>query len=327
MPTIESLLQLTGSYGPFIAIALSTFLLVETVFHTITRKRREAASVNKRLKLLEQGQSRGTVLIELRRKRGLSDEGDYVLPILVLNKLLVQSGLDINLSFMIVAMTAVGVIVATLAHLVFGILELAVLLGVVAGVVCPILVLLACRARRRRRLEDQLPEAVDVMVRSLRAGHPIPVSIAMVAREMPDPVGSEFGLVSDELTYGLDLATAMGNLRERTGQIDIALLGVAISIQSKTGGNLAELLSNLARMIRDRYRMRRKIHALSAEGRFSSIALSLIPLAVYLVVQMTTPRYFGDVKGDAWFMPAVYVGLTLWAIGVITIRRMVNFRI
>ncbi len=118
----------------------------------------------------------------------------------------------------------------------------------------------------------------------------------------------------------------MANLRERTGLIDIALLVVAVSIQSKTGGNLAELLSGLSRVIRDRYRVRRKIMALSAEGRFSSIALSLIPVLVYLVVQGLAPTYYGDVRHDPVFMPVAYFGFTLWVIGIVTIRRMVNFK-
>jgi tight adherence protein B len=148
----------------------------------------------------------------------------------------------------------------------------------------------------------------------------------MVGREMSDPVGSEFGMVGDEMTYGLDLGTAMGNLRERTGQMDVALLAVAVSIQGKTGGNLAELLSKLGRMIRERYRVRRKIHALSAEGRFSSIALILIPLVLIAIVNTLTPSFYGAVKDDWIFMPMVYLGLTLWVFGTYVIRRMVNFK-
>jgi tight adherence protein B len=224
-------------------------------------------------------------------------------------------------------MVALSAIVAACAHMLSVALPLALTLGFLAGVLCPSMLLVAHRSRRLKQLEEQLPEAVDVMVRSLRAGHPIPIAIAMVGREMPDPIGSEFGMVSDEMTYGLDLSTAMGNLRERTGQMDIALLVVAISIQSRTGGNLAELLSNLGGMIRQRYRVRRKIRALSAEGRFSSIALSLVPVVVYLVVRALAPSYYGDVQHDALYMPAVYLGITLWVTGVITIRRMVNFKI
>jgi tight adherence protein B len=195
------------------------------------------------------------------------------------------------------------------------------------GVVVPVLILMVRRARRLKQFEAQLPEAIDVMVRSLRAGHPVPVAVAMVAREMPDPIGTEFGMASDEMTYGMDLETAMSNMGVRAGQSDLAMLVVAVSIQSKTGGNLAEILSNLSRMVRERAKMRRKIHALSSEGRFSAIALSVIPLMIYGIVMASAPSYYTDVRDDALFMPAVYLGLFLWACGVVIMRKMVNFKI
>lgn len=327
MWNLESIVQLTGSYGPFLGVALATFLLFETIFRWLARNRRESAAINSRLRTIEATSDRQKALVELRRKRGISAEGGYILPILSLNKLLVQSGLELRFNFLLFTMVALSTIVGTFARLTFASLLFAILLALVAGIVCPLLLLSIARSRRLRRLEEQLPEAVDVMVRSLRAGHPIPVSISMVAREMPDPVGSEFGMVADEMTYGLDLSTAMGNLRERTGQMDVALLVVAISIQAKSGGNLAELLASLGRMIRERSRMRRKIGALSAEGRFSSMALSIIPLILFFVVQTLAPGYYSDVNDDPMFMPSVYLGFTLWAIGIITMRRMVNFKI
>jgi tight adherence protein B len=205
-------------------------------------------------------------------------------------------------------------------------IPLAVLAAAFAGVGLPLMVLLVMRSKRLKALEAQLPEAVDVMVRSLRAGHPLPVAIAMVAREMPDPVGSEFGMVADEMTYGLDIETAMSNMRTRAGQSDLSFLVVAISIQSKTGGNLAEILVNLSRMVRERARMRRKIHSLSSEGRFSAIGLSVIPSVLAAIIHFLAPTYFSEVEHDPLFMPAVYTGLVMWAIGVYTLRRMVNFK-
>ena len=142
---------------------------------------------------------------------------------------------------------------------------------------------------------------------------------------MGDPVGSEFGMVADEMTYGLDIETAMSNMRTRAGQSDLSFLVVAISIQSKTGGNLAEILMNLSRMVRERARMRRKIHSLSSEGRFSAIGLSVIPCVLAMIIQLTAPTYFSEVEHDPLFMPAVYTGLGDVAIRVFTLRRMVNF--
>ena len=135
------------------------------------------------------------------------------------------------------------------------------------------------RKRATKAFGAQLPEAIDVMVRSLRAGHPVPVAIAMVAREMPDPIGSEFGIVADEMTYGTDLETAMRNLYFRVGQEDLPLFVTAVAIQGSTGGNLGEILENLSRVIRQRFKMRRKIRALAAEGQILALILSSLPIA------------------------------------------------
>lgn len=327
MEMIESLVQVTGSYGPFVAVALATFLIVETVLRSVMRRHQDVAAINQRLKALETLGDRQLTLAELRRKRGLSAQGDYVLPMVALNRVLVQSGLQIGIGLLVVLMAGLAGFAVLVSRLFFESWLASGALGLSVGIGAPLLFLSARRSRRMKQLEEQLPEAIDVMVRSLRAGHPIPVAISLVGREMPDPAGSEFGMVSDEMTYGLDLPTAMGNLRERTGQMDIALLVVAISIQAKSGGNLAELLTSIGRMIRERYRVRRKVHALSAEGRFSSVALSLIPVVVYVVVRAIAPAYYSDVQNDPAFMPAFYVGLVLWIIGIVTIRRMVNFKI
>ena len=115
-------------------------------------------------------------------------------------------------------------------------------------------------------------------MRSLRAGHPVPIAIAMVAREMPDPIGTEFGIVADEITYGADLETAMRNLYFRVGQEDLPLFVTAVAIQGSTGGNLGEILENLSAVIRQRFKMRRKIRALAAEGRASALILSSLPI-------------------------------------------------
>jgi tight adherence protein B len=183
------------------------------------------------------------------------------------------------------------------------------------------------RSRRIKKFEGQLPEAIDILVRSLKAGHPLPVAIAMVAREMPDPIGTEFGIAADEMTYGLDLETAMANMRARAGQSDLSFLVVAVSIQSKTGGNLAEILTKLSAMVRARARMRSKILSMSSEGRFSAVALSIIPLVLALIINITAPSYFDDVKTDPIFVPTIYFGLGLWLTGIFIMRRMVNFKV
>ena len=130
-----------------------------------------------------------------------------------------------------------------------------------------------------------------MIVRSLRAGHPTPIALTMVAREMRDPIGSEFGIVVDEITYGADLETALRNLYFRIGQDDLPLFVTAVAIQGSTGGNLGEILENLSGVIRQRFKMRRKIRALAAEGRASALILSSLPIAMFLIIQIVCARF------------------------------------
>ena len=184
------------------------------------------------------------------------------------------------------------------------------------------------RARRRRiaRFSEQLPDALDVIVRGLRAGHPFRVALALVAREMPDPVGSEFGIVADEIMFGLDQSVAVNNLGPRVGHSDLSFFSTAVNIQLHTGGNLGEILSRLSRMLRDRSKLRLKIRALSSEGRLSAIVLSLTPFILFAVVTLLSPDYFFSIKDHPITVPAMILGLVMLAIGNIMLYRMVNFK-
>jgi tight adherence protein B len=326
MPSLETIAFQMGRYGPMVAVAAAAFLLFEALFLMWSQSRRREGRINERLRVKSDTADGRAALVALRRRRGLTADGRYELPLIAFNRLVMQSGLTLPVWRLVLLMSAVAGVVAVLTYMVTRAIPLAVLAAAFAGVGLPLMVLLVMRSKRLKALEAQLPEAVDVMVRSLRAGHPLPVAIAMVAREMPDPVGSEFGMVADEMTYGLDIETAMSNMRTRAGQSDLSFLVVAISIQSKTGGNLAEILVNLSRMVRERARMRRKIHSLSSEGRFSAIGLSVIPSVLAAIIHFLAPTYFSEVEHDPLFMPAVYTGLVMWAIGVYTLRRMVNFK-
>src|SRR5262249_44632456 len=144
----------------------------------------------------------------------------------------------------------------------------------------------------------QFADGLDMIVRSLRAGHPTPIAVTMVAREMADPIGSEFGIVADEITYGADLETALRNLYYRIGQDDLPLFVTAVAIQGSTGGNLGEILENLSAVIRQRFKMRRKIRALAAEGRASAIILSSLPIAMFLIIQVVAPDFYNGVWNE-----------------------------
>jgi tight adherence protein B len=191
----------------------------------------------------------------------------------------------------------------------------------------PFVVLKFMRRRRLRNFGAQFADAVDIIVRSLRAGHPVPIAISTVSRELPDPVGSEFGIVSDEITYGADLETAIRDLFFRVGSEDLPLFVTAVAIQSSTGGNLAEILENLSGVIRQRYKMRRKIKALAAEGRASALILSSLPIAIFAGIEFFTPSFYASV----WHEQLTKVCLALagcWmGIGNFIMYKLVNFKI
>ncbi len=173
----------------------------------------------------------------------------------------------------------------------------------------------------------QLPEAVDLITRSLKAGHPVPVAIAMVAREMPDPIGSEFGMVADEVTFGSDLVTALANMHSRVGHPDLPLLVSSVSIQSATGGNLREILDGLSKVVRARLKMKAKIRAISAEGRISAVFLSAMPVILFIVLLTLMPDYYSGVweYSETWWG---FSGLIFWLVaGNAMIMKMVSFKV
>ena len=195
-----------------------------------------------------------------------------------------------------------------------------------AAVAAPIIGLKIMRLRYLRAFEAQLPEAIDTLIRSLRAGHPISASLRLV-RNLPPPIGSAFAIVSDEVTYGLDLETAMRNLQARVDQQDVALLVSAISLQVRTGGNLAELLERLSKVIRERQRMRLKARALSAEARFSAVALSILPILLFTLLQFIAPGFYGGIWSDWLVLPALVIASIWLVIGNVIMFRMVRFEI
>jgi tight adherence protein B len=149
----------------------------------------------------------------------------------------------------------------------------------------------------------------------------------MVAREMPDPIGSEFGIVVDEITYGADLETALRNLFFRIGQDDLPLFVTAVAIQGSTGGNLGEILENLSGVIRQRFKMRGKIRALAAEGRASALILSSLPIAMFIIIRVVAPDFYASVWDEAITKQALAMAVGWMGIGNFAMYRLVNFRI
>ena len=239
---------------------------------------------------------------------------------------IVRAGLSPRSRF--VPMCAVGGGLAVLLPLLaLGLpLWLAGALAPVAAVAAPLIGLKIMRIRYLRAFEAQLPEAIDTLVRSLRAGHPVSASLRLV-RDLPAPIGDAFAVVSDEVTYGLDLETAIRNLQARVDQQDLGLLVSAVSLQVRTGGNLAELLVRLSQVVRERQRMRLKARALSAEARFSAIALSVLPFLLFTLLQFIAPGFYGGIWKDWLVVPALAIAALWLVIGNVIMFRMVRFDI
>lgn len=307
--------------------AVSAILLAETAYLLLFKKASYRSRINRRLALLSDQPDRVGILVQLRKERGLNQYGDFRLPIASLNRLILQSGLTIGLPRLSLfsAIAAVGVFAA--AAVLRGNLTEAAVWTLLAGIVVPYVGLRMLRGRRQKKFGLQFPDAIDIIVRSLRAGHPVPIAVSMVAREMPDPIGTEFGILADEVTYGADLETAMRNLYFRVGQDDLPLFVTAVAIQGSTGGNLGEILQNLSTVIRQRFKMRRKVKALAAEGRYSALMLSSLPIGVFFVIHFISPEFYGSVwQYDLTKM--MLGGAIGWMlIGNLIMYRLVNFRI
>jgi len=309
------------------AIFLSVLLLVEGLFYLLSGPGGGAASPNRRLRMLVSGVKREDVMVRLQRERPLPS-GDHARnPVEWFIMLVAQSGVSMSPQRILLVMVIVGGVAAAIMMLAFRSAIAAGLGAAAVGFVGPLLVLMLNRRRRLKAMTRQLPDAIEIIVRSLRAGHPVSTSISMVAREMRDPIATEFGLLIDEMTYGLNLDHALTNMARRVGLSDLRFLVVAVMIQMQVGGNLAEVLDSLSRVIRERSKMRAKIRALSAEGRFSAILLSVLPFLLMGAITLIRPDYYRGVSADPAFWPILGVGLVLMVLGIIVMHRLVNFRV
>src|SRR5471032_2568254 len=314
-------------YLVYLLIGVSAAMFAEGVYLLFYNKASYRNNINRRLKVMDDKPDHESVLVQLRRERGLTSGGEYRLPLVSFNKLVLQSGLTIGFGRLIL-FVIIGMIGAFAATMVFeGRLLHAVIAALVSGFVLPFMVLRFLRSRRQKKFAAQFPDAIDIIVRSLRAGHPVPIAVNMAAREMPDPLGSEFGIVTDEITYGADLETAMRNLFFRVGTDDLPLFVTAIAIQGSTGGNLGEILENLSAVIRLRFKMRRKIRALAAEGRASAMILSSLPIAMFAIINFVTPEFYLSVWQYDLTKILLGVAACWMGIGNVIMFRMVNFRI
>ncbi|UCI05297.1 type II secretion system F family protein [Mesorhizobium sp. B1-1-8] len=312
-------------YAVYAAAALTGIMIAEGCFLLYAGRSDKRTAINRRMKLQENKISQEQVLIQLRKERGL-EAGTSVFSIERFRALRTQSGMTTPLPKFLMITSGVAFALALVAvwygaSLLFGLELLVVLLPVL-----PVMAMRFLRKRRLKRFGVQLPEALELITRGLKAGHPVPVAIAMVAREMADPIGTEFGVIADEVTYGSDLVSALNSLFDRVGHEDLPLFVTAVSIQSSSGGNLREILDGLASTIRERGKLRRKVRAISTEGRISAYILTAVPVLLFTAIMVLMPQFYQSVWGEpkTWYMMG---GSILWLLlGNAIMFKMSNFR-
>lgn len=202
----------------------------------------------------------------------------------------------------------------------------ALLLGLLA-LAAPPLKLLGERARRIAKFEEQLPEALDVVKRALKAGHPFAQCLKLVSEDMDPPVAGEFEYVFAEINYGSDLRAALLGLLERTPSVSAMAFATAVLVQKETGGNLAETLDRITAVIRGRFKLQRHVRTLSAEGRLSAWVLMLVPLVLFAVISLTTPGYLPTLLKDPRGPPLIVSACVLAIGGMFWIRRIIRISV
>lgn len=181
--------------------------------------------------------------------------------------------------------------------------------------------------KRMAMIEEQLPDAVELMVRSLRVGHPFSSAIQIVAKEVQDPLASEFGVIADESAFGRDVGESLKAMAERLDMQDLRFLAVAVTIQQQSGGNLAEILMGLAKVIRARFRLFRRVKAITAEAKWSGKFLSAFPLVALVVIQIGDPHYYDEVRDHPWFIPACFVVGIFLCVNLVVMRVLTNIKV
>ena len=311
----------------YIIVFCAVLLAVQGTYWFVTEQRRVQGAVNRRLLLAKQTGSAQEVFETLKRERGLIGLENKQFS--RLNDLILQTGLRLDQKLLIVVAFLLGLLFFVLFGLAFGYGLLSFIFSVIFAAVSMVIFLALVRRKRIARFSEQLPDAIDVIVRGVKSGYPFTVALGLVSKEMSDPIGTEFGMTSDEISFGSDIGSALDNLFHRVGHEDLLYLIMSLKIQNQTGGNLAEILSRLARLLRERAILRLKVRAVSAEGRLSGVFLTAMPFLLFSIISLMRPDYFfNDVVGNHPItMPALILGLTMLVVGNVIIYRMVNFKV
>ena len=313
----------------YIGIFVGVILLVEGIYLAVFGKTISLnARVNRRLALLEQGASREDVLAKLRKEMD-QHKGRVRVPFysLIADKAQKASIAFTPEQLMLVMLGLTVAAFLGLTILTTAALPIRLLVSVVMGVGAVYYWVSSKAKKRIAKIEEQLPDAVELMVRSLRVGHPFVSAVHTVAREMADPIASELGVIADEAAYGRDISESIRSMAERLDIQDLRFLAVAVGIQQKSGGNLAEILQGLAEVIRARFKLFRKVKAITSEAKFSGVFLSFFPILCLIGINVSKPDYYADVIDTPAFIPAAAVVAVMLAVNMVFMRMMVNIKV
>jgi tight adherence protein B len=314
-------------FGIFITMVLVIELCSYAYRHSQIAQKK---GVRKRLKKIESVSSRPP--IDIFHRRVLSDITalDWLLQrtpgIRQLDRLIEQSDAKFPVGYYLLISLFLAVIGWLGGILISKHPALPFILAAVGGLT-PCVVLSGKKEKRAAMFQHQLPEALDLVSRALKAGHAFASGMQLAAKEFSNPLGKEFQKVVDEVNFGVSMQEALGRLGQRIDSAELQFFVVSVILQRETGGNLSEILNNLANLLRERFKLQGKIRVLSAEGRLSAIILVLLPFLLMAFFHLRNPEYLAML----WTEPAGRImatsGAILMVIGIMVIKRMVNIRV
>jgi len=322
-----------------LAVFASVFLLLQIFLRMTADRRSLKRAVNKRMGMIATGTNREEIVAVLRKNQpdfNNNPQTFFGRAYTRFRQNLLMSAVPFTADQVIIAM---GILFAGICLLIgslvwaanipltLGVAQMMLAFAAAFAIGLPVLAISFVAQRRRKKMQAQFPVSLDIFVRALRSGHPVSSAIELLTHEMDDPIGSEYGLVADEVSYGAELTDALNEMADRWDLEDIRMFVVSLSIQNETGGNLAEVLTSLSQVIRERASLFLKVRALSSEGRMTGWVLIATPIVAFVMLFMGQPEFYLGVASD----PIFYIGFTgmlIWYfIGIFWIRKLVDLKV
>jgi tight adherence protein B len=325
-------MTLTGDMIMFLAMVfVAVFLLATSVIvPTFGLETKGARRLRARIQAVAEGMDAEAVSLvrenRLKRLSPLERRIESLPGMERLAQLIEQTGRSVP-AYRVVSLMLLMALAVSLGMLfVSGSLVLAGMAGFTAGLF-PLLKLRSERSKRLARFEEQLPEALDIISRALRAGHPFVETLKLVGDEMDDPIAKEFGMAFTDINYGASVRQGFMNLLERVPSMSLMAAITAVLIQRETGGNMAEILEKIAAVVRARFRYQRRLRTLSAEGRLSAWILALVPFVLAAVIMVIQPDYLPMLTKDPLGRQLIAGAFVMITIGIFWIRRIIRIEV